>query len=49
MLDLAHLEHCCLDVHLADNTIKKPLGRVDDVFIMVNNNLVPIDFVVLDI
>jgi len=49
MLDLAPLEHCYLDVHLADNTIKKPLGRVDDVFIMVNNNLVPVDFVVLDI
>ena len=48
-LDLAPLEHCYLDVHLADNTIKKPLGRVDDVFIMVNNNLVPVDFVVLDI
>ena len=29
--------------------MKKSLGKVDDVFIMVNNNLVPVDFVVLDI
>ena len=29
--------------------MKKPLERVDNVLIMVNNNLVPVDFVVLDI
>ena len=29
--------------------MKKPLGRVNDVLIMVNNNLVPVDFIVLDI
>ena len=49
MLDLAPLENCYLDVHLADATIKKPLGRIDDVLIMVNNNFVPVDFIVLDI
>jgi len=49
MLDLAPLENCYLDVHLADSTIKKPLGRIDDVLIMVNNNYVPVDFIVLDI
>ena len=38
-----------MDVHLADSTIKKSLGRVDDVLIMVNNNYVPVDFIVLDI
>ena len=27
--------------------MKKPLGKVDDVLIMVNNNLVPFYFVVL--
>ena len=28
---------------------KKPLGRVNDVLVMVTNNFVPVDFVVLDI
>ena len=49
MLDLPPLEHCYLDVQLTDNSKKKPLGRVGDVLIMVNNNLVPVDFVVLNI
>ena len=49
MLDLPPLEQCYLDVHLADNSKKKPLGRIDDVLIMVNNNFVPVDFVVLNI
>ena len=46
MLDLPPLEPCHLDVHLADNAKKKTLGRIDDVLIMVNNNLFPIDFVI---
>ncbi|KAK1643358.1 hypothetical protein QYE76_061163 [Lolium multiflorum] len=49
MLDLPPLKNCYLDVNLVDNAIKKPLGRVDNVRITVNNNLVPVDFVVLDI
>jgi hypothetical protein len=49
MLDLPPLEHCYLDVYFADNVKKKHLGRVNNVHIMVNNNLVPVDFVVLDI
>ncbi|KAK1668434.1 hypothetical protein QYE76_056593 [Lolium multiflorum] len=49
MLDLPPLKNCYLDVNLADNAIKKPLGRIDNVRIMVNNNLVPVDFVILDI
>ena len=49
ILKLAPLEKCHLDVHFADSSMKKPLGKVDDVLIMVNNNLVPVDFVVLDI
>jgi hypothetical protein len=48
-LDLPPLKNCYLDVNLADNSTKKPLGRVDNVRITVNNNLVPVDFVVLDI
>ena len=47
MLNLPPLKQCHLDVFLLDNAMQKPLGRVDDVHIMVNNNLVPVDFVVL--
>jgi hypothetical protein len=49
MLGLPPLENCYLDVPLADVAKKKPLGRINDVLIMVNNNLVPIDFLVLDV
>ncbi|KAK1630781.1 hypothetical protein QYE76_005096 [Lolium multiflorum] len=49
MLDFPPLKNCYLDVNLADNVKKKPLGRIDNVRITVNNNLVPVDFVVLDI
>ena len=33
---------------LLNNAMQKSLGRVDDVHIMVNNNFLPVDFVVLD-
>ena len=38
-----------LNLHLADSTIKKPMGRINDVIIVANRNYVPIDFIVLDI
>jgi hypothetical protein len=44
MLGLPPLENCYFDV-----AKKKPLGRINDVLIMVNNNLVPVDFLVFDI
>jgi hypothetical protein len=47
MLGLPPLENCYLDVHLADIAKNKPLGRINDVLIMVNNNLVPVDFFVV--
>ena len=34
---------------LAYSTIKKPMGRINDVLILANRNYVPIDFIVLDI
>src|SRR6266516_3897162 len=34
---------------LGDSTIKKPMGRINDVIILANRNYVPIDFIVLDI
>jgi hypothetical protein len=49
MLGLPPLENCYFDVPLADVAKKKSLGRINDVLIMVNNNLVPVDFPVLDI
>jgi hypothetical protein len=48
MLGLPPLENCYFEVPLA-NVAKKPLGRINDVLIMVNNNLVPVDFLVLDV
>jgi hypothetical protein len=49
MLGLPPLQNCYFDVPLADVSKKKSLGRINDVLIMVNNNLVPVDFLVLDI
>src|SRR4051812_42381815 len=49
ILDLPPLEQCPFDVHLVDIAKSKPVGRVNNVLIMVNNNLVSVDFVVLDI
>jgi hypothetical protein len=46
MLDLPPLEKCYFDIPPADVAKKKPLGRINDVLIMVNNNLIPVDFVV---
>ncbi len=43
------IEECYLNLHLADSTIKKPMGRINDVFIIANRNYVPVDFIVLDI
>jgi hypothetical protein len=49
MLDLPPLEKCYYDVPIADVAKQKPLGRINDVLIMVNNNLVPVDFLVMDV
>src|SRR4051812_5577167 len=34
---------------LADSSVKKPLGRIDDVLIFVHDNYVPVDFLIMDI
>jgi hypothetical protein len=49
MLGFPPLENCYFDVPLADVAKKKPLGRINDVLIIVRNNLVPVDFLVLDV
>jgi hypothetical protein len=49
MLGLPPLEKCYFDVPPANIAKKKPLGRINDVLIMVNNNLVPVGFLVMDV
>ena len=49
LLGFREFDDCSLNLHLADSTIKKPMGRIDDVLIVANRNYVPIDFIVLDI
>jgi hypothetical protein len=49
MLDLSPLEKCYYDVPIADVAKKKSLERINDVLIMVNNNLVPVDFLIMDV
>jgi hypothetical protein len=49
IVGLPPLDKCYFDVPLADVAKKKPLGRINDVLIMVNNNFVPVDFLVMDV
>ena len=49
VLGFREFDDCSLNLHLADSTIKKPMGRINDVLIVANRNYVPIDFLVLDI
>ena len=49
ILGFHDLDDCSLNLHLADSTIKKRMGRINDVLIVANRNLVPFDFIILDI
>jgi hypothetical protein len=49
ILGFYEFDDCSLNLHLADSTIKKPMGRINDVLIVANRNYVPVDFIVLDI
>ena len=49
VLGFREFDDCSLNLHLADSTIKNPMGRINDVLIVANRNYVPIDFIVLDI
>ena len=35
-------------VRIVDSSIKKPLGKIDDGLIIVNDNYVPVDFTIMD-
>ena len=49
VLGFREFDDCSSNLHLADSTIKKPMGRINDVVIVANRNYVPVDFIVLDI
>src|SRR3954464_276815 len=49
MLGLKPFDPCSFGVRLVDSSVKKPLGKIDDVLIIVNDNYVPVDFTIMDI
>src|SRR4051812_7669714 len=49
MLELKPYDPCSFGVRLFDSSVKKPLGKIDDVLIIVNVNYVPVDFTIIDI
>ena len=49
VLGFREFDDCSLNLHLADSTIKKHMGRINNVCIVANRNYVPMDFIVLDI
>ena len=49
VLGFREFDDCYLNLQPADSTIKKPMGRINDVLIVANRNYVPADFIVLDI
>ena len=49
LLDLKPLIDFSLGVRLIGSTIMKSIGKIDDILIDVNDNYVPIYFLVLDI
>src|SRR3954470_3222951 len=49
MLELKPFDPCSFGVRLVDSFVKKPLGKIDDVLIVVNENYVPVDFTIMDI
>src|SRR4051812_40923435 len=49
MLELKPFDPYSFGVRLVDSSIKKPLGKIDDVLIIFNDNYVPVDFTIMDI
>ena len=49
ILELKPFDPCSFGVRLVDSYAKKPLGKIDDVIFIVNNNYVPVDFIIMDI
>src|SRR4051812_16564839 len=49
MLELKPFYPYSFGVRIVDSSVKKPLGNIDDVLIIVNDNYVPVDFTIMDI
>src|SRR4051812_33364811 len=49
MLELKPFDPYCFGVRLDDSSVKKPLGKIDDVLIIVNDNYVHVDFTIMNI
>src|SRR3954453_14321806 len=49
MLNLKPYDPCSFGIRFVDSSLKKPLGRIDDVLIIFNDNYVPVDFTIMDI
>src|SRR4051812_38585736 len=49
MLELKPFDPCSFGVCLVDSSIQKPLGKINDVLIIVNENYVHVDFTIMDI
>src|SRR3954468_14616174 len=49
MFELKPFEPCSFGVRLVDSSVNKPLGKINDVLIIVNDNYVPVDFTIMDI
>src|SRR3954470_21404957 len=49
MLELKPFDPCSFGFRLVDSSVKKPLGKIDDVLIIVNDNYGPVDFTIMDI
>src|SRR3954471_23401391 len=49
MLEFKPYDPCSFGVRLGDSSVKKPLVKIDDVLIIVNDNYVPADFTIMDI
>src|SRR3954470_16660193 len=49
MFELKHFDPCSFGVRLVDSSIKKTLGKIGDVLIIVNDYYVPVDFTTMDI
>src|SRR4051812_19954944 len=47
MRELKLFDPCSFGVRLVDSSAKKPLGKIDDVIIIVNDNYVPVDFTIM--
>ena len=49
MLESKPFDACYFGVHFVDSSVKKSLGKIDDVLIILNENYVPVDFTIMDI